>query len=283
MVDETKPVEGQAPETPQVETPQVETPEYTETEQAAISQGWQDEKTWVESGHDAKDHRSAREFLDRGELLGKLRANNQEVKQLRESLQAMTEHNRKVFEAGVEQGIKQLQAQRRAAMKEGDFDNVVAIEEEIDKRKDTLQQVKQSNQRPQQPQQGQQSPEFQAWVVKNQWYLKDPVMHHWANAMAVEFTRVNPDTTEAEVYKFLDRETRKEFPHKFKTATPPSPESGGRQGASSKGRSGGDEFEQILATLDPDEAKMARRLVANEHLTKEKYVEDYKAITKGRG
>ena len=281
MTDELKPVEGQVPEGQVPEGTQVpDEPQYTETEQSAISQGWQDEKAWVESGHDAKDHRSAREFLDRGELLGKLRSNNQEVKELRQSLAAMTEHNRKVFEAGVEQGIKQLQARRKAAMKEGDFDNVVEIEEEIDRRKDNLQQIKQSNQRPSQPPAAQQSPEFQTWVVHNKWYLNDPVMHHWANAMATEFVRVNPDTTEADVYKFLDRETRKEFPNKFKTATPPSPESGGKRSGSGGNRSGGDEFEQILATMDPDEAKMARRLVANEHLTKEKYVEDYKAITK---
>ncbi len=265
------------------ETPQVETPQYTEIEQAAIAQGWQDKKTWVESGHAEEDHRSAREFIDRGELLGKVRATSNEVRELRQSLQAMTEHNRKVFEAGVEEGIKRLQTQRKAALKEGDFDNAVELEEEIDRRKETLQQVKQSTVRPQQQNQGTQSPEFQAWVVKNPWYLKDPVMHHWANAMAVEFTRVNPQVTEEEVYKFLDRETRKEFPHKFNRAAPPSPESGGRRGSSGGSGGGKDEFEMILAEMDPDEAKMARRLVANGHLTKEKYVADLKAVNKRRG
>lgn len=282
MVDEVKVPEG-TPETPQVENKEPETPQLSETEQLAIAQGWQDEKAWVESGHDPKDHRSAREFLDRGELLNKLKSTSQEVRALRENLQAMTEHNRRVYEAGVEAGIKQLKAQKKAAMKEGDLENVAELDEEIDRRSEQLNTIRQTNRAVQAPQ-PQQSAEFQTWVSRNQWYLNDPVMHHTANGLAIEFAKVNPNVTEQEVYKFLDKAMREEFPHKFqKKVTPPSPESGGRRGTGSGANSNsGDEFEKVLAKLPEDEAKMARRLVANKHLTKEKYVADYKAIT-GQG
>jgi hypothetical protein len=272
-----QPVEGeQAP----VVTEQQE-PVHTELEQQAMAQGWQDKEAWVEAGHAPEDHRSAREFVDRGELLGKLKANSQELRNLRDSLAQMTQHNQRVYQAGIEQGIKQLKAERATALREGDVDHVLAIEERLEQHQNTLQEVKQSQRPIQQQPQGQQTPEFQQWVARNKWYLEDPVLHHWSRSMAIEFARVNPDAEEEEVYRFLDREVRKNFPDKFKKAAPPNPDGGGRQQSSAKANGAKGDFEKFLASIPEDEARAARNLVKNAPgLTPEKYMEQYRLINR---
>lgn len=274
-------VEGsvETPETPVVETPQAETKpaqkevEYTAIELQAMEQGW---KPLAEWDGDPSEHRSAREYVDRGELLSKIKTQGVQIRESQQMLTHLAEHNRRTYQAGYERALAELKAQRAAAMKDGDIDTALALEERIDQHKDAIADIKRQ---PAAPQQQTVSPVYADWLRKNEWYSTDDVMRHTANGLAVKLGKEKPGVTEEEVYDYLHKKMREEFPHKFKKSvvSPPGPDGSGRAPASAKSAGGksGDAFEALLATFDEHAAKAARNLVKQGYLTKEKYVEDY--------
>src|ERR1017187_6293930 len=88
-----------------------ETHEYTETEQKAIDQGWDREV-------EGDNKRSAKEFLDQGELLGKIKSQSNELKQIRQTLDGLSQHNKNVYQASYERALVDLRAQKVAAVKD---------------------------------------------------------------------------------------------------------------------------------------------------------------------
>ena len=274
MTEELKPVEGAEVKTPVEGEQQQEAPKYTALEEKALAQGWKPKDEW---DGDPEDYRDARTYIDRGELLGKLKTQNNELKEVKTMLSYMSEHNKKVYTAGYERAIVDLKAQRIAAMKDENFEAVAAIEEAIDQNKDALNQIKRQPPAVQAPVQDKALAD--EWLSKNSWYKTDTSLKHWANGMAVDYARVNPGVTEAEIYSFLAKEVRKEFPHKFRKQGAPSPDGEGRGtgGGGTKATTSG-EFDKLMATFDEDEARMAKALVKSGALTKEKYVEDYKSL-----
>ncbi len=254
------------------------TSEPTAAERAASLQGWVPLSEWK---GDPTEHRSAREFLDRGELLTKIKSQSNEIQQVTKIVQHLSEHNKMVYQAGIEAGIKQLKEQRKEALKEQDIDAVTAIEDKLEQRQDELARVKATPlPQVQTPQQGA-TPEFQTFLQRNNWYLSQASKRHWAHGVAIEFAKSNQNATEAQVYAFVETEAKREFPDLFKTNTgaPPSPNSGGRQsagGGTSKPSSKA--FDELIASFPEDQARVAKDMVKRGYVTKEKYVEDYNSV-----
>ncbi len=242
--------------------------EYTETEQQAIDQGWNPD-------FDGPNQRSAREFLDRGELLTKIKQQSAELRKVTDMVGALSDHNKQVYKAGYERAIKDLRVAKAQAIDKGEGATVVQIDEAIDNHQAELRKLEA---RPTTQQQVGPTQEFTSFVERNDWYKETASMRHWAHGMAIEFAKVNPDATEADVYKFIEKEVRKEFPAKFNRRGPPSPDGEGRQVESKSTKGGSGSFEKLLATLPEDQARVAREMVKRNVLTKEKYVEDYERI-----
>ncbi len=252
-------------------------PQYTEIEQQAMDQGWRPKDEW---DGDPTKWRDAATYIDRGELLGKLKNQSSELKEVKNMLAYMSEHNKKVYESGYQKAIVDLKAARIAAMKDENFEAVAAIEDEIDRNKDALQEVRRQATIANQPKGIDKTLEAQ-WKKQNPWYDNDTSMKAWANGMALEYTRVNGQVPEEEIYDFLTSKVRKEFPHKFKRAAAPSPEGEGRQANSQKGGSSKDastSFKALLAEMPEEHARAARQMVKSGLVTEEKYVEDYAHI-----
>ena len=271
---ETPPTEG----TPNVDqegaqkTP--DEPQYTETELRAMEQGWQPKDKWE---GDPEEHRSAKEYLDRGELLGKIKSQSQQIREVREMLTHLSGHNQKVYLAGYETALKQLKSQRLEAMKEGDIETAVALEDKIDEHKQAIETIKATPVA--KPQVEEQSPVYQEWLKTNSWYLADESMRHWANGMAISYANKNKgQVSEEQIYQYLTKEVRDTFPAKFRKAGAPNPDGEGRQASRGNTRSASDEFDSLLREFSEDDARAARNLVKTGVLTKEKYVADYKAI-----
>ncbi len=259
-------------------TPKVEDAvQYTEVEQQAMDQGWRPKEEW---DGDPGKWRDAVTYIDRGELLGKLKNQSSELKEVKNMLAYMSEHNKKVYESGYQKAIIDLKAARIAAMKDDNFEAVAAIEDEIDKNKEALQEVRRqptlaaANKGPDKVLEAQ-------WKKSNPWYENDTAMKAWANGMALEYTRVNGQVPDDEIYDFLSKQVRKEFPHKFKRPAAPSPEGEGRQANSQKGSNSKDasvSFKALLAEMPEEHARAARQMVKSGLVTEEKYVEDYAHI-----
>ncbi len=265
-------IPGQEPK--QVENAEVQ---YTELEQQAIDQGWRPKEEW---DGDPGKWRDAATYIDRGELLGKLKNQSSELKEVKNMLSYMSEHNKKVYESGYQKAIIDLKAARIAAMKDDNFEAVAAIEDEIDKNKEALQEVRRQPTLAAESKGVDKVLEAQ-WKKQNQWYDNDPAMKAWAIGTALEYTKVNGRVPDEEIYEFLSNKVRKEFPHKFKRAAAPSPEGEGRQANSQKGGSNKDasaSFKALLAEMPEEHARAARQMVKSGLVTEEKYVEDYAHI-----
>lgn len=254
----------------------VATPQYTEIEQKAMEQGWKPKDQWE---GDPETHRSAREYLDRGELLGKIKSQSQQIQEVRNALAGMTEHNKRVYAAGYENAIKELKAQKLQALRDNEPEAVMHLDEKIDEAKEALQTIKAQPKVAQGP-----SQTTVQWLQNNPWYSESKVMMAAANQIAADLARSTPGIDEETIYEVIDREIRKEFPHKFqKQATSaPSPDGEGRRsGGAGKPSQGSGSFEKLLGSMNETQASIARSLVKSGAITKEKYVEDWTKINGG--
>ena len=249
-------------------------PVYTETEQKAMEQGWKPLDQWE---GDPDTQRSAKEYLDRGELLGKIKSQNQQLAEIRQALAGMTDHNKRVYAAGYENAIKELKAQKLQALRDNEPEAVMQLDEKIDEAKEALQTIKAQPKVTQGP-----SPTTVQWLKDNSWYKTDRIMMAAANQIASDLARSTPGIDEETIYATIDREIKKDFPHKFQKQSTSAPNPDGQSsrsagaGQPSKGTSGS--FEKLVGTMNETQASIARSLVKSGAITKEKYVEDWNKI-----
>lgn len=295
MAEETNPLSGVL-EQPAVETPVVETPaaeptpqavEYSEVELRAMDMGWKPLDQWE---GDKSDHRSAKEYIDRGELLGKLKQTNTELRELKAMVSTLSEHNRRVHEEAYKQAIVDLKKAKVEALRNEDHEAVVNIDEQLASRKQELQ-VVQTTPRIQ-PQAPEASPVFQDWLSKNSWYTQDEAMQFWANGEAIKYAKTSGRVDEAEIYKHLHEAVRKEFPNKpyFRRAAAPqaapSPDGSSRRGAGggqSAPVTGDTAFKNFLGTLPREEAFEVEKMVKRFDLSPEQFMRDYELVNKRGG
>lgn len=254
--------------------------ELSATEQLAKSQGWVPLDEWQ---GDPRDHRSAKEFVDRGELLGKIRSQSQELQAVKNIATQLSEQNKKVYQAGYENALKELKAAKVTAIENQDGKALVAIEEKIDDTKDklaALNATKPAATVPTGP-----SPDYQLYLQRNPQYLQSASYRVWSHNVAKEFAQRNPHASEGDVYAFIEEEQQREWPDRYNPSgkaqrrAPPSPDGEGRGTAnkgSGKGSSAG--FDALIASMPEDQAKVAKDMVKRGFITKDKYVEDYNSI-----
>lgn len=284
------------PETPAVETPETpaapaaEAPQYTELELEAMKQGWKPLDQW--EGEPEK-HRSAREFLDRGELLGVQKQMRDELRELRNQIRFMSEHQRKVQSAAYEQALKDLRAQKAEAIERGDGQAAVILDEQIDMQRQALNAVKQA---PPQQEPGTDSAIFQDWLTKNQWYKTDMGKKVWADNLAVEYAKAAQRSgrvfTERELYEFLHEEARKTFRMEDNRAAPgarpPSPDGSGRQSGNAARANHGAakspeaQFKSLVSGFSDADRRAAENWIKQGLMTHEQFVKDFELVNRGR-
>jgi hypothetical protein len=245
---------------------------YTDVEQRALDQGWKPLEDWE---GDPADHRSAKEYIDRGELLGKIKSQSSEIREVKQMLATLSEHNKKVFLAGKEEALKELKSQRVIALKEDEVEVAVELEDRIREAEKIIDITKAAP--VPKPSEGP-TPAFEAWLEKSQWYANDEGMRAWADGEGLALGKSGKRVTEQDVYDHLSKKVKEVFPQKFQRTSAQSPDGDGRKGVTNRTAKGGDKFEQLLSEMPEHQARTARNLVASGLLTKEKYVEDFDAI-----
>lgn len=256
--------------------PVVETPETVdEVEERARSQGWVPKEEWK---GDPAAWRPAAVFVDRGELLTKIKSQSTEMRELRAMLSELSEQNRKLYEAGYQKAIKELEAMRDAAIEAQDMQAVRAIDQDIRAHERALEAT---TSKPKVAATSAASAEanYKEFLSRNRWYEEDERLQDWANGRAVKYRTQHPNASDIDVYEHLEEQVRIQHPDKFKRVGAPSPDGkGDRGGASPPKTRGGDEFERLLSQLPEDQAAIARNFVKRGVMTKEKYIQDLKAI-----
>src|SRR5882672_5753697 len=136
---------------PDTNTPEVKV-EPTAIEQEAVTHGWRPKEEFVEAP--GKKWRSAEEFMDRKPLYDKLEEQSRKIKQLDQGLKSLADHNAGIEKAAYQRALTDLNAQKKAALADG---NLLAVEEIRDKIEDLKQAAPQ-------PKQAQQEPaEYESW------------------------------------------------------------------------------------------------------------------------
>jgi len=246
-------------------------PVLSEREQQAASFGWKPKDEWVENGGDPEDWRPAKDFLERGEMIGKIRALTKESQDVQKALRHVAEQNKKIYETGYKQAVNDLTAERRQALAEGDLVKADEIGEKLDAAKEELKKVQTPASKPV-------DPEFYPWVEQNQWY-NDPVMRKFADALAIEYVNINNgQPTAAETRDFVAKTVKKEFAHRFNAQKPvaaPSPDGNGRESSNSKSQ-GTSRLSKIESEMPEEHRQIMKTMLKTvKGMTKEEYLKQY--------
>lgn len=261
---------------------QVETPQISEVEQRAMEQGWRPKEQYE---GDAAKWVDADEFLRRGELFEKIdsvkRTKDREIAQLRQSLNALETHYKRVQEVEFQRALETLKAEKKEALREGDADKVVDLDEKIAEVKDAQAEAKAEIERQKaivQDSPAAVDPRFTAWVDRNQWYARNEEMKALADSVGLAYAKSRPGVDPQEVLSYVEKRVKAAYPENFsnpKRDKPSAVESGGgtRKGTTSVA----DDY-----TMTPDEEKVFRTLNRSNPtlFTREKYIADLRKISR---
>lgn len=243
-------------------TDQAEAPALTPTQEKAIEQGWKPKDQFEGAEEDFID---AAEFVRRGELFSKIEHQSKELKMVRQALDALKVHHTKVAENEYNRALKTLQAERKQARVDGEFEKADAIDEQIDEIKAEKEQVIASV-----PQVQELNPEFVQWTEKNSWYNDNKVMRAAADKIGLDYARQGHNPSE--VLKMVEKDIRSEFPHKFTNAARERPN------AVASASRGSQSVQRTTATLDDVERDAMRKFVRSGVMTEAQYLAELKKV-----
>jgi len=226
--------------------------EVPEVEVKAIEHGWQPEEEFKADPKNAgKKWRPAEEFMDRKSLFDKIEEQHKQIRDLKKGVDALTLHNKTIEQSTYERARKELQAERLAALKEGDLAKAEEIRDRIDEIK-----VAQNNAQAI-PQTQQEAPEFTQFKQQNDWYQgssKDAVkMTAWAEGYGFILARQGkkPD----EILVAVHKAAREEFPEHFEKRNP-NKDTAGSVGSGRQSRAAPDTFK-----LTPQEEEVMKKMI----------------------
>ena len=250
------------PDTPVVETPE-STPQVDPIEAEAREQGW---KPKEEYEGDPTKWRPAKEFVERGELFGKIDHMGKELKETRKALKMLQDHHTKVRETEYNRALTELKALQKKHLEEGNSDGYLETTELLTdlKAEQKAREVVQQNV-PNQP-----DPRFINWVSANKWYEKDAEMRKYADTLGAGYAASNPGIDPEEVLQYVTKEVRTRFSTKFVNPNreKPSTVEGASTGAANKSS-----FE-----LTDEERKVMNTFVRAGVMSKEDYIAQVKQM-----
>lgn len=223
----------------------------------AIKQGYNPE-------YEGTNKKTPKEFLEVSFSHNKMLKERNEmlstqIDELNNKLNRVVQFQTEQKNKAVEKAIKELKAQRREAIKEGDHEKIDEIDEEISK-----QSVAQNDN----------NIILEAWLSKNPWYKEDEDLAIEADLIADNLSRTGRfQNTQADYEKLLkqvESRIKKLFSEKFKNPkkdNPPEVESGRASPQS--------DTKKTFADLPSDAKKECENFVAEGLMSKEDYLALY--------
>lgn len=241
----------------EVETSEEATPEYSEVELEAIEHGWNPE------GVEGRRNLTAEEFLDRQPLYDDLRKTKRQIRKQQEQIDALKKHLSTADVRAKERAIAELQAQKKQALIDEDYDSVVAIDEQIAEAKSapTLEEP-------------QGTPEaFEEWRESNEWYDDNPEMREYADMIGNYYTQKHPNEPVEKVFEHVTKEVKERFSKNFKNPRREAPSS--VESASRSGRAAPAVKRYSVNDLPEEHREIMKTLVRGGTMTKEEYLRSY--------
>jgi len=155
-------------------------------EAKARANGW---KPKEEFNGPEEQWRPAKEFNERGEMIGNLIKEQKdnshlrkEINELRDSIRLLSEHNSKVAEKARADAIAELKSLKKEALKDGDADTVIEVDDKLAEIRDA------ERQQVQQP-----KPDVSDWLAQNQWYEKEATLRASFDGIVGQVLQQNPE------------------------------------------------------------------------------------------
>lgn len=243
-------------------------PEPTAVEKQAMEQGWVPKDQWTGEGK----WRDADDFLDRGELFGKIDHQKRELKALREAQADFKKHLESVKVTEYKRALADLKAQKKEALREGDADAVIELDDQMEEIREAEFTARANASRAPQPNPEERA-EFVNWTSRNSWYQTDTKMRDFADTYGIGLHAKG--FSQSEVLRGVEAAVKEKFASKF--SNPNRERASAVEGAGS----GGSAASKDKFVLNDDEKRMMKRIVATGAITEEKYIADLK-IAKSR-
>ena len=245
-------------------TPQVDIDPY---ESEARDQGW---KPKEEYEGDPSRWRPAKEFVERGELFGKIDSLGKELKDTKKALKMLQEHHSKVKETEYNRAVTELKSLQKKHLEEGNSDEYLKTTELLTDLKAEQKAREVLGQQQAQQAQTQVDPRFVAWQEKNSWYNKDKEMRQFADTLGLGYAQANPGMEPDDVLEYVSKQVKQAFRDKFENPnrTKPSAVEGGSNAQPKK--------EEVK--LSDDERRVMNTFIRQGIMTKEEYIAQVKAM-----
>ncbi len=242
-----------------------EAPQLTAIEQQAAAEGWRPKEEWTGEPDDWKD---AKSFVRDGEFFKKIEEVKRENKNLRKTVTTLKSHYERVRETEYNRALLSLKEQKKEALREGDADRVVDIDDRIDATKAELEIARRTEAEIQD--EPAPHPEFQAWVNRNKWYESNQEVREFADQAGVAFKKTHMAATPQQVLAYVEERVAKGYPELFKNPKRNAPNAVEGGTGPRKNR---DTFE-----LTDMERQIMNKLVRSKTLTEEQYINDLKEL-----
>lgn len=249
---------------------QVQEKQLSPVEVKAMELGWRPLEEFEGPEEDFVD---AKEFVGRQPLYERLSKQGRHLKTVEQQLDALKTHYTSVKETEYKRAVAALKEERAAAFTEGDGVKYEKLGDEIETLESQAESMRELRETT--PVEPQVNPVLQQWVTRNPWYTNSEYMRVYADKVGTQLYQqgVPPE----EVLKKVTEAVKKEFPDKFKNTNkdlaPNTADSGGKP---TKG--GGNSLGALEASLTDQERSIMNTLVRGGTMTKEKYLQDLKAI-----
>lgn len=236
------------------------TDNYTDIETQAAEMGWSPE------GVEGKRNLSAEEFVDRQVLYDDIRSLKKSNKKLQEGLEASLKSVEGVRKREREKTIAELNAQKREALEENDFDSVMKIDEDLA----TVRA---------EPVEPQNNSAFDGWVEDNPWYHSNTEMRQFADMMGAGYHEQHKEASLSQVYEHVELETRKRFPDHFDNGNANRRRQSAVEGAGQgrQGSEGGGKPTRYTERDLPEQDRVIMDTILRAHpkMTKQDYLKQY--------
>lgn len=245
-------------------------PEQTQTapddsyESAAREQGWKPKEEYEGS---PEKWRPAKEFLERGELFGKIDSMGRELKETRKALKALQEHHTKVKETEYKRAVDELKALQKRHLEEGNSDGYIETTELLTdlKAEQKAREVVEAT-APKQV-----DPRFTSWISENRWYEKDVEMREYADVVGMGYAQKNPNLDPEDVLQYVTKQVKSRFSDKFVNPNRSKPSA--VEGSNTQGSPKSDKFE-----LTEEERRVMNTFIRTNVMTKDEYISEVKKM-----
>ncbi len=236
--------------------------EPSELEKRAMEQGWKPQEQFDSS----KGRRfiGAEEFLERGELFGKIEAQKNEVQHLKKVLKDLGQHIKTTEESSYQRALMALDRERQEAIKQGNtvaFQNLEQQMIEAHKYKQSLEQLVPAFDEPPQPvQQALPSKDAQEFFDRNKaWFNPENpegvLMCKECEVIEEQLRFRNPKIQEKDLLLSIEKEIQRRYPEKFENPKRAEP-----QAVASKSVSGSAKA-SLSGSLTPRQRQFGEELV----------------------